>query len=151
MKVLLVHSGASPDELKQIRLWLEAVECQIDVFDLFQRHNDDQTKSLVQFVTECEAVVFLADQNLPIDEMQIAVLAANARGKKIISVRLSGKALPDAFEKYGSASVGFVRSLIVGAVRDDSYVWIDEDGESREEPETERHKCKKKKPKNAAA
>lgn len=127
------------------------MECQIDVFDLVHRNNDDQTKSLAQFITDCEAMVFLADLALPIDEMQIAVLAANARGKKIINVRLSSNALPDAFEKYGSASVGFVRSLIVGAVRDDSYVWIDEDGEPREEPETERHKCKKKKPKNAAA
>jgi hypothetical protein len=153
MKVLLLHGRSCDNELKSTRLWLEAEGCEVVIFDLHSSFDALQKKAVTELAQECDTLVFLVNSDLPLDEVQVLVLAANAKGKKVVSVQLGASVSIDVFEKYGCASVPLKRALIVGAVCEDRYAWIDDDGEPREEPETERHKCKKKKltEKNAAA
>lgn len=153
MKVLLVHSGTSEPKLKEVRLLLEAEGCEIIVFDLNKSSKQTRRRSLTELIAECDVVVFLLDADLPLEEVQLAVIAANAKGKEIVSVQLGARISVDAFEKYGSASVPFKHNLIVGAVCRHIPAWFDEDGSPREEQDMEHHKCKKPNPggKSAAA
>jgi len=151
MKVLLVHSGSCEPELRQLRHWLEAENCEVAIVDLNHPDEQSQTKAITESVSECDSVVVLMDSQLPLPEVQVAILAANAKGKKILGVKLAAAVVVDALEKFGSSLIGFNRELIIDAVCEDRFAWTDEEGRPREEPETERHKCKKPANRNAAA
>lgn len=153
MKVLLVHSGASESKLKEVRLWLEAEGCAVIIFDLSRSGKKALRKSLTELIAECDVVVFLVDADIPVEEVQLGVTAANAKGKEIVCVQLGARISIDAIEKYGSASVPFKQNLIVAAVCKHSPAWVDEDGSPREDQDMEHHKCKKPNPgnNNAAA
>ncbi len=150
MKVLILHGGSCEDELRQLRQWLEAEECEVFVLDLAPGVKF-QANPLTELIAETDAVTILINSQLPLPEVQIAILAANANGKKIVAVKLAASTVIDALEKYGSSSVPLSRNLIIDAVCEDRFAWTDEDGDPREEPETERHKCKKPASRNAAA
>jgi len=150
MKVLILHSASSQDELRQLRHWLEAEACEVVVLDLYPGV-ELQQKSFTELIADTDAVTPLVDSQMPLPEVQIAILAANAKGKKIIAVKVVESITVDALEKYGSSSVPFSRGLVVDTVCEDRFAWTDEDGDPRDEPETERHKCKKPATKNAAA
>jgi hypothetical protein len=96
---------------------------------------------------------FLVGAGMPLQEVQLGVLAANATGKEIVSVQLGAHISIDAFEKYGSASVPFKQNLIVEAVCKHNPGWFDEKGSPRDDQDMEHYKCKKPNPgnKNAAA
>jgi hypothetical protein len=149
MKVLVLHGGSCVAELGQLRRWLEAEECEVAVFDLDTLGGVPQQGSVTELAAECDATVLLVNRDLPLAEVQAAVLAAHAKGKKIISVQLGEPIYSEGFEKYGFASIPLKQNLVVGAVCNDLYAWLDDDEQPREEPDTERHKCKKQK--NAAA
>ncbi|MGE3990147.1 hypothetical protein [Pseudorhodoplanes sp.] len=149
MKVLLVHSGSCENELKNTRGWLEAEDCEVVIFDLTESGRRVRGEALTDLIAECDAVVFMVDAALPLEEVQVAVLAANALGKKVISVQLDATILAEVFDRYGSSSIPFKHHMIVGAVCGDQFEWIDEHGDRREDQDMEHHKCKKKK--NAAA
>jgi hypothetical protein len=153
MKILVLHGGSCADELKRLRLWLEPEECEVVIFDDLKNSPSAPQKAITELIAECDVVIFFVNSDLPLGEVQVAVLAAHAKGKRIISVQLGPHISIEAFEKYGSASIPFKQNLIVGAVCEDRYAWIDDDGQPREEPDTERHKCKKQNPTktNAAA
>lgn len=153
MKALLVHSGACKNELEECRRWLEAEGCEVAVFDLNESSRLTRGKALTDLIAECDVVVFLVDDKLPLEEVQLGVLAANAKGSEIVSVQLGAKISTDVFEKYGSASVPFKQNLIVGAVCRHQPSWTDDDGNPREDQDLEHHKCKKQNPSksNAAA
>jgi hypothetical protein len=150
MKVLILHGGSCESELRQLRQWLEAEACDVIILDLDSTVKS-QASSLTELIADADAVTILVNPELPLAEVQIAILAANSKGKKIIAVKLIESIVIDALEKYGSSSVPLSRQQVVEAVCDDRFAWTDEDGSPREEPETERHKCKKPANKNAAA
>ena len=153
MKVLLVHGGSCESELKQVRAWLEAENCEIAIFDLSGSGSVAEQHALTESVNASDAVTFLVNPKLPTEDVQIAVLAAVIRGKPVTSIQL-GEPIPlEALEKYGSGSVPLKHNLVVATVCRNAPEWRDQEEELREEPETERHKCKKQKPKkrNAAA
>jgi len=149
MKVLVLHGGSCVDELGQLRGWLEAEGCEVAVFDLDNLGGAPQQRSVTELAAECDATVLLVNRDLPLPEMQAAVLAAHAKGKKLVSVQLGERIFSEAFEKYGFASIPLKQNLVVGTVCDDLPGWLDDDEQPREEPDTERHKCKKQP--NAAA
>lgn len=151
MRVVLAHSGAYEPQLKQARIWLETEGCDIAVVDL--NKSQKQQRSLTESIAECDLVVFLMDADIPLEEVRLGVLAANAKGKEIVSVQLGARITIDAFEKYGSASVPFKQNLIIAAVCKHNPAWFDENGAPREDQDMEHHKCKKPGPgsTNAAA
>ena len=153
MKVLIVHGGNCEVELKQARQWLEVERCEVAVFDFADSGTETRRSSLTELIGDCDSLVFLVGPALPLGEVQLAVLAANSKGKEVISVQLGTKIPIEAFEKYGSASVPFKQNLLVGAVCRNQFLWTDEDGALREDQEMEHHKCKKQKTggKDAAA
>jgi hypothetical protein len=115
--------------------------------------NSRQAEALTELIAECDTVIFLANSQLSLPDVHVAALAANAKGKKIVNVQLGESIVVEAFEKYGCASVPLNCRMIIDAVCGDRFAWVDDDGELRAEPETERHKCKKQRPgnKNEAA
>jgi NADPH:quinone reductase-like Zn-dependent oxidoreductase len=153
MRVLVLHGDSSSDEVNQLRLWLEAEGCELVIFVFDSSGGKSQEKALSELIAECDIVTLLLTSDLPLSEVQVAVLAAHSKGKKVIGVQLGQNISIEVLEKYGSASIPLKQNLIVGAVCEDHGDWIDDDGQPREEPETERHKCKKQRPakKNAAA
>jgi hypothetical protein len=150
MKILVLHSGSSEDELKQLRQWLEGEACEVLVVDL-SRGFAVPDRPVTELIADVDAIIVLIDSRIPLSDVHIAILAAHAKGKKIIAVKLVESILIVSLEKYGSSSVLFSKGLIVDAVCEDRFMWTDEDGDPREEPETKRHKCKKPVAKNAAA
>jgi hypothetical protein len=151
MRVLLVHGGSCESEVRQTRLLLEAQDCQVVILDTDPAVNDDdRQKSITSLADKCDVVVLMVDASLPLIEAQISILAAKAKGKKIVGIQLSGAGIAGVFEKFGSALIPFVQEKIVATVCGDYVEWANEKGELRPEPDTERHVCKKRKA-NAAA
>jgi hypothetical protein len=145
MKVVTLHGGSCNEQLRTVHEWLESSECEVVIFGLSDLPNGQEAGALTELIAECDAVVFLTNSDIPLAEVHVAVMAANARGKTIVNVQLGGPTVVEAFEKYGSASVPFNRKMVVDAVCGDRFAWTNSDGEQREQPETERHKCKKRK------
>src|SRR5947209_6813466 len=106
MKVLILHSGSSENELKQLRQWLEVEACEVLVVDL-SPGVQLQAKPFTELIADTDTVAILIDSQIPLPEVQIAILAANAKGKRIIAVKLVESIVIDALEKYGSSSVQF--------------------------------------------
>jgi hypothetical protein len=151
MRVLLVHGGACERELRQTRLTLEAQECQVDILDADPGANErSRQRSITPFVDNCDVVVFLIDPGLSPIDVQIATLAAKSKGKKLVGIQLAGAGIASVFEKFGSSLIPFVLEKIVAAVCGDYVEWINEKGEPRSTPDTERHVCKKRKTDAAA-
>lgn len=153
MQVLLAHSGKSDSKLKEARSWLETEGCTVVIFDLANSSKQSLQKSLTELIAECDVVVFLVDAEIPLNAVQLGAMAANAKGKEIVSVQLGAQISVDAFEKFGSASVPFKQNLVVSSVCKHDPAWFDEDGTPRDDQEMEHHKCKKPNPgsRNAAA
>lgn len=151
MRVLLVHGGVCERELRQTRLTLEAQECQIDVLDADPAASETNRKrSIKAFVDHCDVVVFLIDPGLSPVDVEIATLAAKSKGKKLVGIQLAGAGIADVFERFGSSLIPFVQEKIVAVVCGDYVEWINERGEPRSAPDTERHVCKKRKTDAAA-
>jgi hypothetical protein len=151
MKVLVVHSGFCEQELWQTRATLEAQDCQVVVLDADTEVKEEKRRtSITSLVENCEVVVILFDGNLSLADVQVSILVAKAKGKKVVGIRLTGAGTNEEFEKFGSALIPFVREKIVSVVCGDLTEWTDEQGEPRAEPDTDRHVCKKKKSDAAA-
>lgn len=153
MKALVVHGGSCENELKQLRRWLEAEGCEVGIFDLKTSSKRTRQESLASTIADFDTLICLVDSETPLEEIQLGVMAANAKGKEVVCVQLGGPVSIEALEKYGSASIPFKQNLIVSAVCHEAFAWTDEEGDPREDQDMEHHKCKKKKPKdkNAAA
>jgi hypothetical protein len=151
MRVLLVHGGTCERELRQTRLTLEARECQVDILDADPAADEkNRQRSITPFVDNCDVIVLLIDSGLSPVDVQIATLAAKSKGKKLVGIQVGGVGIADVFEKFGSSLIPFVQERIIAVVCGDYVEWVNEKGESRPAPETERHVCKKRKPDAAA-
>lgn len=138
MKVLLVHDGSCRPELKNVDGWLKAVGCEVFFFDLtLEKHE----KSLIEIINECDVVVFLMSQHLPMEDAKIGILAAKGKGKKIVGVQLSSASATKEFGKYSSAHIKYDQKAIVASVCGNSTEWTNEKGEKRADRKTRRHKC----------
>jgi hypothetical protein len=93
----------------------------------------------------------LLDGQISIDEVRTAASVAHAKGKAIVGVRLGASAPMDELEKYGFGSMPFKRNLIVSAVCRHDPVWMNDEGEPRDDQDMDHHKCKKQKVSDAAA
>jgi hypothetical protein len=151
MRVLLINDGSCEQELRQARAWLEAQECEAVILDVGNASEENRKSSITSLVDQCDVVVLFLTSSLQIIDVQISVLAAKAKGKKIVGIQLSGSATTDEFEKFGSALLQFDQKKLIAAVCGDYAEWTDDEGDPRPEPETERHKCKKPTTSNAAA
>jgi hypothetical protein len=152
MNVLLIHGGSCEIELRELRQWLETQSCEVDVLDLNYEGGQYQAAAITELITKSDSVVVLLNSSLPLSDAQVALLTAVAQGKKLFGVQLESKhILVDALEKFGSGSLPFDRPLILAAICEEQFEWFDEDGEPRDEPETERHKCKKQSQSNKDA
>jgi hypothetical protein len=144
MKVLLVHGNTSESQLKEIRSWLEAEGCEIASAGLTSLSGKTRREAIIEIVDECDVLALLVDVDFPVDGIENVVMAANAKGKEIVSVQLGSSPIHiKAFEKYGSASVPFKQNLIIAAVCKHNPAWLDEDGHPRTDQDMEHHKCKK--------
>jgi hypothetical protein len=156
MRALLVHGGSCDRELRQIRLSLEAQDCQVVILDVESTAADEKRrKAITALVEECDVVVIMIDVNLPLVDVQISVLAAKVKGKKIVGIQLTGATAVELLEKFGTALIPFAQEKfaqekIVAAVCGEYVEWANEKGEPRPQPETERHVCKKRKSDAAA-
>jgi len=152
MKVLLISDGSCEQELRQARAWLEAQDCEVLLLDVGAATSEENRKeSITPLINQCDVVVLFQTSSLQIVDVQIAVLAAKVKGKKIVGIQLSSSTTTDEFEKFGSALLQFERPKLIAAVCGDYVEWTDEEGDPRPEPETERHRCKKPATSNAAA
>lgn len=138
MIVLVVHDGSRQTEMKQIESWLKAVGCEVLFFDLTVTEHE---KSLVDMINECDVVLFLITFELPVADVNIGILGAKGKGKKIVGVQLAEAPVTGEFEKYASALVAFERDAVVGNVCGSQAEWTNSRGEKRPERETKRHKC----------
>jgi hypothetical protein len=130
---------------------LEAQECQVDVLDADPPAGErNRQQSITPFIDNCDVIVLLIDSSLSPVDVQIATLAAKSKGKKLVGVQLGGGGIADVFEKFGSSLIPFVQEKIVAVVCGDYVEWINEKGEPRSAPDTERHVCKKRKADAAA-
>ena len=138
MKVLLVHDGSCRPELKKVESWLKAAGCEVFFFDLALEEHE---RSLVELVNECDVVVFLMSQHLPMEDAKIGILAAKGKGRKIVGVQLSDASTTKEFGKYASACIKYDEEAIVASVCGDSVEWTNVKGEKRADRKTKRHKC----------
>jgi hypothetical protein len=151
MRVLLLHGGACDRELRQTRLILEGQDCRVDILDVDPAATEaNRRRSIIPFVDNCDAVVYLIDKSLPAVDVQITTLAAKAKGKKIVGIQLDDTRIAEVFEKFAFALIPFVQEKILAVVCGDYVEWINEKGEPRAAPDTERHVCKKRKTDAAA-
>ena len=151
MRVLLLHGGSCEQEARQTRILLEAQDCQVVILDADPAVRDDERKkSITSLADTCDVIVLMVDASLPPIEAQISILAAKAKGKKVVGIQLDGAGIAGVFEKFGSALIPFVQEKIVATICGDYVEWANEKGEPRPEPDTERHVCKKRKTDAAA-
>ncbi len=138
MKVLLVHDSSCHPELKKVENWLKAAGCEVLFFDLTLEAHE---MSLINLINECDVVVFLMSQHLPMEDAKIGIVAAMGKGKKIIGVQLSGTSTTKEFGKYASALIQYDQKAVVASVCGDSVEWTNTKGEKRADRKTKRHKC----------
>lgn len=154
MKVLVLYDSTSENVLCQVREWLEAEGCQVAAFEVDASSERKKGEAITEMLSECEGVILLFGPNLSATDVQATLLAAKVKGIKIVGIRLPGKSVPDqsidAFEKFAFALIPLDRSKVIAATCNEKPEWTDEEGAPREEPDTDRYKCKKQKSDAAA-
>jgi hypothetical protein len=105
-------------------LLLEAQDCQVTVLDSEPTATEERRRhAIAPLVEECDVVVMMMDANLPLTDVQISVLAAKVKGKKVVGIRLGSSITVEAFEKFGSSLIPFVQEKIVAAVCGELVEW----------------------------
>lgn len=145
MKVLILHDGSSPETFRKVRAWLESADCKVSVLEVSNSSREEASKSLAEVIAQYDVVVLLFGDELSIADIQAGLLAARAKGKKIVGIHsptgLTGNMNVREFEKHAFALVRAEEKAVVAAVCDDKPEWTNEEGQARPTPKTKRHKC----------